>query len=95
MMSSTQSHKSTLPNSAIGLNSDNISDSNINSANWRFLKFMREAPVPKRTIGKPTTMRERILQISLFPDIYDKRGKSRSPGNVDFGEPHAIKDNPY
>jgi hypothetical protein len=37
-------------------------------------------------------MRERILQVSLFPDIYDKRGKSRSPGNVDFGEPHAIMD---
>lgn len=36
-------------------------------------------------------MRERILQVSLFPDIYDRRGKNSHPGNVDFGEDHKIK----
>ena len=92
MMSSTYSHKCTLPNASIGLNSDNISDSNINSATWRFVHLVKEAPTPKGTTGKATTLRERILQMSLFPDIYDKRGKSRSPGNVDFGEDHKIKD---
>jgi hypothetical protein len=94
-MSSSYSHKCTLPNASIGLNSENLGDSNINSANWRFLAAMKDAPPPKGTTGKSTTLRERILQLSLFPDIYDKRGKSRSPGNVDFGEPHNIKGNPY
>ena len=94
-MMSTQSNKSTQPNSAVGLNSDNLGESTINLANFRFLAMMKEAPVPKGTKGRTTTMRERILQASLFPDIYDKRGKSRSPGNVDFGEPHNIKGNPY
>lgn len=86
------SHKTALPNASIGLNSDNIGDSNINSATWRFVTLSKQAPTPKATVGRCTTMRERILQVSLFPDIYDKRGKSRSPGNVDFGEPHAIMD---
>lgn len=80
-MSSTRSHKSTLPNAAIGLNSDNIADSNINSATWRFVQMTKEAPTPKGTTGRPSTVRERILQLSLFPDIYDKRGKG-CYGNV-------------
>ena len=82
------SHKSTVSNASIGLNSDKIDEMNIPNALFKFLAGKKEAPTPKGTVGKCQTMRERILQLSLFPDIYDKRGKSRSPGNVDFGEPH-------
>lgn len=81
--------KSTLPNSAIGLNSDNLGDSNINSASWRFTSLMKEAPVGKGNLGKTQTMRQRILQLSLFPDIYDKVKSVKHPGNVDFGESHG------
>lgn len=81
--------KSTLPNSAIGLNSANLGDSDINSANWRFLQSMKEAPVGKGNLGKCQTMRQRILQLSLFPDIYDKVKTVKHPGNVDFGESHG------
>lgn len=65
---------------------------NIPYAVMKFVNRKQMAPTPKRTVGQCTTMRERILQMSLFPDIYDKRGKLRSPGNVDFGEAHNIKD---
>ena len=92
MLSSTQSHKSTLPNTSIGLNSDKLDESNINQAVWRYVSKKQMAPIPKRNVGQTSTLRARILQLSLFPDIYDKRGKSRSPGNVDFGESHTIKD---
>ena len=87
--------KSVVSNNSIGLNSDKIDEMNLPNALFKFLYTMKEAPAPKGTTGRATTMRERILQLSLFPDIYDKRGKSRSPGNVDFGEPHNIKGNPY
>ncbi len=83
--------KSTVPNASVGLNSEKMDEMNINYALFKFLHTKKEAPTPKGTVGKPQTMRERILQVSLFPDIYDKRGKSRSPGNVDFGEAHKIK----
>jgi hypothetical protein len=92
MLSSTQSHKSTLPNTAIGLNSDKLDESNINQAVWKYCSRKNMAPIPKRNVGTTSTLRARILQLSLFPDIYDKRGKSRSPGNVDFGESHNIRD---
>ena len=81
--------KSTLPNSAIGLNSDNLADSNINSSSWRFTALMKESPVGKGNLGKCQTMRQRILQLSLFPDIYDKVKRVKHPGNVDFGESHG------
>jgi hypothetical protein len=87
--------KSVVSNVSIGLNSDKIDEMNLPNALFKFLYNKKEAPTPKGTTGRATTLRERILQMSLFPDIYDKRGKSRSPGNVDFGEPHNIKDNPY
>ena len=77
--------KSTLPNHAIGLNSSNLAESDINSASWRFLHSMKEAPVGKGNVGKCSTMRQRVLQLSLFPDIYDKVKYVKSPGNVDFG----------
>jgi hypothetical protein len=81
------------PNSFVGLNSDKIDDPSINPALFRFLAGKKEAPVPTGSVGRAGTMRERILQLSIFPDIYDKRGKLRNPGNVDFGEPHKIKSN--
>lgn len=85
-------HKSTVANHSIGLNSDKLDDSDINGAVWRYVNKKKMAPIPKGDVGKCSTMRMRILQMSLFPDIYDKRGKSRSPGNVDFGEEHHLKD---
>lgn len=84
--------KSTVSNASIGLNTEKIDEMNIPYAVTQFVHKKQMAPIPKRTVGQTSTMRQRILQISLFPDIFDKRGKSRSPGNVDFGEPHNIKD---
>jgi hypothetical protein len=84
--------KYTVSNVSVGLNSEKIDEMNLPNALFKFLYTKKEAPTPKGTTGRPQTMRERILQVSLFPDIYDKRGKSRSPGNVDFGEAHVIKD---
>lgn len=77
--------KTTLPNHLIGLNSDKLDESNINSAAWRFTSMMKEAPVGTGNVGKCQTMRQRILQLSLFPDIYDKVKRVKHPGNVDFG----------
>jgi len=82
----TKKSKTTLPNVAIGLNSDNLGDSNINSASWRFVHLQKESPVGKGNLGKCQTMRQRILQLSLFPDIYDKVKYVKNPGNVDFGD---------
>jgi hypothetical protein len=80
-----------VPNHKIGLNSDRIDEMNINFAVFKYLNGKKEAPIPTRSVGETSTLRKRILQLSLFPDIYDKRAKLRSPGNVDFGDPHAIK----
>lgn len=86
------SHAKTVSNASIGLNPEAMNEMNLPMATFKFLYAKKDAPTPRGTVGKCMTMRERILQMSLFPDIYDKRGKSRSPGNVDFGESHAIKD---
>ena len=77
--------KSTVPNHSIGLNSDKMDEINIPAAVMKFVSKKQMAPTPKSTVGKCQTMRERILQMSLFPDIYDRK-KPRHPGNVDFGE---------
>jgi hypothetical protein len=66
-----------------------MDEMNINQAVFRFVSRQQMAPIPKRTVGTPTTMRERILQMSLFPDIFDKVKRVRHPGNVDFGEDHT------
>jgi hypothetical protein len=79
-------------NASIGLNTEKMDEMNIPYAVMKFVNKKMMAPIPKRTIGQTSTMRQRILQISLFPDIFDKRGKSRSPGNVDFGEAHDTRD---
>lgn len=82
----TKKSKTTIPNDAIGLNSQNLGDSDINSATWRFVALQKEPAVGKGEIGKTQTMRTRILQLSLFPDIYDKVKYVKNPGNVDFGD---------
>ena len=81
----SKSHKSTLPNHSIGLNSDKIDEMNINHAVFQYVSRQAMAPTPKGTVGACDTMRKRILQVSLFPDIYDKNKKVKNPGNVDFG----------
>jgi hypothetical protein len=73
--------KYTVSNVSIGLNSEKIDEMNLPNALFKFLYTKKEAPTPKGTVGRPETMRERILQVSLFPDIYDKRGRG-TPGNV-------------
>ena len=81
----TKHAKSTLPNHSIGLNTEKLDEINIPMSVMKFVNRKQMAPIPKRTVGKCTTMRERILQMSLFPDIYDRK-KPVHPGNVDFGE---------
>lgn len=81
--------KSTVPNHSIGLNSDRLDDMNINYAVFTYYNKKAMAPAPKGSVGACDTMRKRILQVSLFPDIYDKNKKVRQPGNVDFGESHG------
>lgn len=66
--------KSTVPNHSIGLSTDKIEEINIPVAVMKFIHGKQIAPTPERTVGQCNTMRERILQMSLFPDIYDKRG---------------------
>lgn len=75
----------TVSNVSIGLNSEKIDEMNTPNALFKFLHAKKEAPTPKGTVGTCNSMRDRILQMSLFPDIYDKRGKSHYPGNIDFG----------
>jgi len=84
--------KFTVSNVSIGLNSEKIDEMNLPNALFKFLHAKKEAPTPTGTVGECNTMRKRILQMSLFPDIYDKRANKRSPGNVDFGDSHSIKD---
>lgn len=81
-----------IPNYKVGLNSEKLDEVNQNLALFKFIHGHKQAPIPKGTTGECNTLRKRILQLSLFPDIYDKRAKLRNPGNVDFGEPHALKD---
>lgn len=82
----------TVSNVSIGLNSEKIDEMNLPNALFKFLHAKKEAPVPKGTVGECNTLRKHILQLSLFPDIYDKRANKRSPGNVDFGDKHTIVD---
>lgn len=74
------SHKSTLSNAAIGLNSANIADSNINASLWNYVSMkhsgaalagepLEQASVPKGTVDEAHALRKRILQLSIAPDI--------------------------
>jgi hypothetical protein len=88
-MEHSSSHKSTVANSKVGLYTDKMDEINIPHALFKFLASKKEAPAPTGTVGKCMTMRERILQMSLFPDIYDKRAGLRHVANVDMGESHG------
>ena len=79
-----------IPNNSIGLDGGQ-DEMAITIALFKFVHGKKPAPTPTGTTGECDTLRKKILQMSLFPDIYDKRAKLRSPGNVDFGEPHKIK----
>ena len=82
----SRSHKSTVANHSIGLNSDKIDEMNINYAVFKYVNKKQMAPTPTATVGACDTMRKRILQVSLFPDIYDKKKKVVDPGNVAFSK---------
>lgn len=79
---------SAVPSETVGLSSAKLDDPNINQTLFKFVANKKPAPAPKGTVGECKTMRERILQLSLFPDIYDKHKRVKHPGNVDFGEEH-------
>ena len=77
-------HQSTLPNSSIGLNEANIAEANFGEAVWKYVAKkhsgaaitgspIEQAPVPKGTVGEAHTMRRRILEMSIAPDIYMNR----------------------
>jgi hypothetical protein len=53
-------------------------------------RFPKQAPVPEGTVGSEAKLRREILQLSLFPNLVNKKAMMRSPGNVDFGEDHMI-----
>lgn len=78
------SHKSTLSNAAIGLNSADIANSNINEAVWNYVSMkhsgaalagepLEQAPVPKGTVDEAHALRKRILQLSIAPDIMSNK----------------------
>ncbi len=90
-------HQTALPNNKVGLESASISESNFSEQVYRFIAekhsgrammgdTVKQAPIPKGTVAPCETLRKRILQLSLFPDIYTKVKKVHHPGNVDFGE---------
>jgi hypothetical protein len=78
--------KASQANDVVGLSSSKLDDYNINTTLFKFVADKKPAPTPVGTVGKCQTMRERILQMSLFPDIYDRNKRVKHPGNVDFGE---------
>lgn len=72
------SHKSTLPNSSIGLDSEKIDERRIEEQVYRHLAKqdttgIAESPVPKGTVAPAHELRKRILQLSLAPDVYMNR----------------------
>jgi hypothetical protein len=80
--------KNSVQNDTVGISSEKLDESQLNSTLFSYVAKKKSAPVPTGTVGECNTLRKRILQLSLFPDIYDKRANSRHPGNVDFGEAH-------
>ena len=94
-------HQSTLPNNAIGLESISSGEGKFDTQVYTFIAekhakrglmgdTLKQAPIPKGTVGPEEKLRKSILQLSLFPNVVNKRGMKRSPGNVDFGEDHMI-----
>jgi hypothetical protein len=80
------SGKASQENDVVGLSSMKLDESNINTTLFKYVANKKSAPTPAGTVGHCNTMRERILQVSLFPDIFDKHKRVKHPGNVDFGE---------
>ena len=78
--------KSTVSNLSIGLDTEKSDGLKMNASVMKFVARKQMAPVPTVTVGRCNTLRREILQLSLFPDIYDKVKKVHHPGNVDFGE---------
>ena len=77
--------KNSVNNDTVGLSSHKLDESQITATLFKFLSQQKTAPVPTSTVGECKDMRQKILQMSLFPDIYDKHRKVHHPGNVDFG----------
>lgn len=77
--------KNSVNNDIVGLSSDKLDDSQITMTLFKYVASKKSAPVPTATVGKCNTLRKQVLQLSLFPDIYDKHRKLHHPGNVDFG----------
>ena len=73
-------------NQVVGLRTEKLDESEITNSLFKFVSEKKVAPIPTGTVGECKTLRKKILQLSLFPDIYDKHKKVHHPGNVDFGE---------
>ena len=67
---------STVSNAKIGLKSNGGSgDIDTPTSVFKFLAGKKEAPIPKQTVGKAQSLREKILVLSIFPDIYTRSKK--------------------
>lgn len=67
--------KCVIPNSFIGLKTNGTDQVNFDTSVFKFLATQKQAPIPKYTVGKAQSLRERILVVSLFPDIYTRTQK--------------------
>lgn len=94
-------HQSTLPNDDIGLESASMGEGKFDQQVYKFIAekhskkgmagdTLKQAPVPKGTVGPQEKLRRSILQMSLFPNVVNMRANKRNPGNVDFGEDHMM-----
>ena len=77
--------RATQNDESVGLSTHKLDESQLTSSLFKFVASKKPAPAPTGSVGKCDNMRVRILQMSLFPDIYDKHKKVHHPGNVDFG----------
>ena len=73
------------PDELVGLSTHKLDESQMTASLFKFVSQKKTAPVPTGTVGECKNMRARVLQMSLFPDIYTKRKIVHHPGNVDFG----------
>ena len=77
--------KNSVPDETVGLSSHKLDESALTTTLFKYVAGKKVAPVPTGNLGECKSMRQRILQMSLFPDIYDKHKKVHHPGNIDFG----------
>lgn len=79
-------NKLVIPNSVTGLNPE-TGEMQTNYAVFKYVYGKEKtAPIPKGSVGQCDSLRKRILQVSIYPDIYTKVKKVKHPGNTDFGE---------